>query len=122
MSAARDEILQRTRAAIRGAAASGPVARTYQTAGTLDRAGRVELLRERLLDYHACVEHTTAGALKSAVDELAPGARIGVPPGLPEAWRPVDAFEDRGLSPLELDARDGVLTGCTVAIAETGTL
>src|SRR5439155_17716058 len=28
----------------------------------------------------------------------------------------------RGLSPLELDARDGVLTGCTVAIAETGTL
>ena len=30
--------------------------------------------------------------------------------------------EDHGLTPQELDALDGVVTGCTVAIAETGTL
>jgi len=30
--------------------------------------------------------------------------------------------EDHGLGPHELDALDGVLTGCTVAIAETGTI
>ena len=44
-----------------------------------------------------------------------------MPPGLPAEWRPAGAVEDHGLSPQELDALDGVLTGCTVAIAETGT-
>src|SRR5207245_5386470 len=50
--------------------------------------------------------------------------RIGVPPGLPEEWRPaaVEVVEDHGLSPRELDALDGVVTGCTLAIAETGTI
>jgi L-lactate dehydrogenase complex protein LldG len=51
-----------------------------------------------------------------------PEGRIGVPAGLPAAWRPPGAVEDHGLTPRELDALDGVLTGCTVAIAETGTL
>jgi L-lactate dehydrogenase complex protein LldG len=59
--------------------------------------------------------------LRAAIDELAPG-HIGIAPGLPLELRPADAVEDHGLSPRELDALDGVLTGCTVAIAETGTL
>ena len=50
------------------------------------------------------------------------GAGVAVPPGV--AWRPdgVDVVIDDGLSPTELDALDGVLTGCTVAVAETGTI
>jgi L-lactate dehydrogenase complex protein LldG len=39
-------------------------------------------------------------------------------------WRPeeVDTVEDENLDAHELDALDGVVTGCTVAIAETGTI
>ena len=64
------------------------------------------------------MHHVGADEIPAAV----PAGRIGVPPGLPPSWRPPDAVEDHGLSPRELDALDGVLTGCTVAIAETGTL
>ena len=50
--------------------------------------------------------------------------RLGVPPALPGAWRPagVDVVEDHGLTPAELDALDAALTGCTLAISETGSL
>ena len=50
--------------------------------------------------------------------------RLGVPPGLPREWRPagVDVVEDRDLAPADLDSLDGALTGCTAAIAETGSL
>ena len=39
-------------------------------------------------------------------------------------WRPagVDVVEDHELAPAELDALDAALTGCTLAIAETGSL
>ena len=116
MSAARDEILARVRAA-KGSAAVAP-ARSYRTAGTLDATARLALLHERLVDYGARVERELRGVL----DELGADARIGVPPGLPAAWRPPTAVQDRGLSAQELDRLDGVLTGCTVAIAETGTI
>jgi len=119
---ARDEILARTRAAIRESTPPDPVARAYRTTGVLGGPGRVALLAERLLDYRARVEHTTETALRDLLDEIARGGRIAVPQGLPETWRPANPIEDHGLSTHELDALDGVVTGCTVAIAETGTL
>ncbi len=122
MSAARDEILARTREAIGATTATEPVVRDYRTAGELDAPARVELLRERLLDYRARVEVSTEAELGNVVEEITRGGRIGVPPGLPESWRPVNAIEDHGLAAHEVDSLDGVLTGCTVAIAETGTL
>lgn len=50
--------------------------------------------------------------------------RLGVPPCLPQEWRPgdVDVVEDHDLAPAELDALDAALTGCTLAVAETGSL
>jgi L-lactate dehydrogenase complex protein LldG len=122
VSAARDEILARTREAIGATTATEPVVRDYRTAGELDGPARVELLRERLLDYRARVELSTEAELGKVVEEVTRGGRIGVPPGLPESWRPASAIEDHGLAAHELDNLDGVLTGCTVAIAETGTL
>ena len=122
MSAARDEILARTRAAIRAATTPDPVVRAYRTAGALDGSACVELLRERLIDYRARVELASESELRNVLAEIARGGRIGVPPGLPESWRPANAIEDHGLTAHELDGLDGVLTGCTVAIAETGTL
>ena len=47
-----------------------------------------------------------------------------MPAGVPPEWRPdgIELVEDGSLSAYELDELDGVLTGCTVAIAETGTI
>ena len=53
------------------------------------------------------------------------GARsVAVPADLPPEWRPegVRQLVDRGLTWHDLDALDGVVTGSTVAIAESGTI
>jgi L-lactate dehydrogenase complex protein LldG len=64
-----------------------------------------------------------AAAVREACRELGVH-RLAIPPALPAAWRPADLelVEDAGLTPRELDALDGVLTGSTVSIAETGTI
>lgn len=116
MSAARDEILARVRGARAGAAAE-PVARSYRRDGALGGGDRIELLAGRLADYRADVRRVAESEIAAAAR-----GRFGIPPGLPEAWRPEGAVVDDGLSPRELDALDGVLTGCTLAIAETGTI
>ena len=121
---ARSEILQRVGDAIRGAPAE-PVAREYRRTGGLDADARIELLRDRLVDYRADVhEVDDVQAAIASVCVAQHVSTLGVPPGLPGEWRPggVEIVDDHGLSPRELDALDGVVTGCTVAIAETGTL
>jgi L-lactate dehydrogenase complex protein LldG len=117
VNAAREEILRR----VRVAAVAEPFERAYRRRGTLDLEERVALFCERVGEYRAEVRRCDDVAREVA--EL--GARtLVVPSGVPEAWRP-DAAElvpDDDLSPQELDAIDGALTGCTVAIAETGTI
>jgi L-lactate dehydrogenase complex protein LldG len=70
------------------------------------------------VDSAALTDAITAGCAEMGL------GRVVVPAGLPAAWRPreVDVIEDAGLSAGELDAIDGAVTGCAVAIAETGTL
>jgi L-lactate dehydrogenase complex protein LldG len=121
VSAAREAILAAVRAATARGAQPDPVARTYRRQGGWSRADRVALLCERVGDYRATVRRVSPSQLRGALDEFASG-RIGIPPGLAQEWRPAGVVEDHGLTPQELDALDGVVTGCTVAIAETGTL
>jgi L-lactate dehydrogenase complex protein LldG len=125
LTAARDEILARIRAVDRPRPM--PIERRYRRAGSRAHAALVELFSERVADYRADVRHVKPGAVE---DEIAAtcrahgAARVAIPPGLPAAWRTVELelVEDRGLPARELDALDGVVTGCTVAIAETGTI
>jgi L-lactate dehydrogenase complex protein LldG len=58
-----------------------------------------------------------------AIAEEAGARRIGIPADFPDEWRTegVEFVEDATLSVQELDKLDGALTGCAVAIAETGT-
>jgi L-lactate dehydrogenase complex protein LldG len=110
-----------------GAAGSPTFTRAYRVHGTLERQARIELLCERIGDYRAEVRRVGAVELAGAIAQALSGAgaaRVCVPPGIPAAWRPpgVELVEDAPLSFDELDAVDGVLTGCTVAIAETGTI
>jgi L-lactate dehydrogenase complex protein LldG len=116
----RDELLGRIRAALRDAPPPRPVPRDYRRGA--EGGDVVALFAERASEYRANVTRTT-DALTAIEDALARhGARrVVVPAGLP--WRPsgVEIVEDHGLTPHELDALDGVVTGCEVAIAETGT-
>jgi L-lactate dehydrogenase complex protein LldF len=103
------------------------VPRSYRTQGELDTPLLLELLAERLRDYGCTVRRTVPGEVMGAVGEALGrrGARrIVVPPGLGLAGLPAgtEIVADDGLSPAALDAVDGVITGATVAIAETGTI
>jgi L-lactate dehydrogenase complex protein LldG len=50
--------------------------------------------------------------------------RLVVPADLPEGWAPagVALLRDPGLTNEQLDESDGVLTGCALGIAQTGTI
>jgi len=132
MSTAREEILGRIRAALPDVpAAERPgdvaVARDYRRSGERTRERLVDHLAERVADYAAEVRVVAAGGVADAVSEACAEMGLGqvvVPPALPAGWRPRDVTltEDAGLSPHELDAVDGAVTGCAVAIAETGTI
>ncbi len=126
MSTAREAILARIREAT-AAAPPSPVARDYRRRGKLEPEARLELLCERIGDYRADVRRVRGRELQgelTAVLGTHGSRRVGVPPGLREAWRPagVELVLDEGLSASELDRLDSVVTGSTVAIAETGTI
>ena len=125
---AREAVLQRIRDALADRPPAAPTPRDYDVAlpaGT----DRIELFVERVGDYRANVRRTAAVDLPATLATVlaAQGARrVVVPAGIPDAWLAGSAVERVGdeppLSHAELDGLDGVVTGCAVAIAETGTI
>jgi L-lactate dehydrogenase complex protein LldG len=130
VSGAREAVLARVRAALGPAAEIPEVPRAYREAGALGAGGdsvTVERFCERVADYRATVKRVSGeklpGVLIAACAQRE-ARRIGVPAqALP--WT-VDGVElvrdDPPLSPRQLDELDGVLSGCALAIAETGTI
>lgn len=127
-SSARDAVLGRIRAALADRPSAVAIPRDYERAlppGT----ELAELFVERASDYRATVHRTTAAGLPASIAAVltARGAtRLAAPVGIPDAWlagiqieRVVD---DPPLTFRDLDLLDGVITGCAVAIAETGTI
>ncbi|HEY8471579.1 MAG TPA: LUD domain-containing protein [Natronosporangium sp.] len=125
---ARDEILARVRSALAGAPAPPPVSRDYRRTGTADRAELVARFADRVADYRADVHRVPAAELAEAVARtLTRTATLVVPADLPPAWlagyRGPVRREEAPIPVTELDAPGvSVLTGCAVAIAETGTI
>jgi L-lactate dehydrogenase complex protein LldG len=124
----REEVLARIRAALGGdgpAAPEAPAA-AYRTSGDLHGEALLDLLAERLAHYHASVRRSSPAGLGAAIAAALAerGARrVVVPEGLDLPPLPgVDTVVDHGLSPQDLDALDGVITGASVAIAQTGTI
>jgi L-lactate dehydrogenase complex protein LldG len=130
----REEILRRVRAATGGVSTAeaaqagwGAVPRRYKREGVLERELVLELLEDRLRDYDATVVRTEReDVARSVAGRLSERGkkRMVVPAGLMGEWLP-QGFEfvvDEGLSSMELNGFDGVVTGATVAIAETGTV
>jgi L-lactate dehydrogenase complex protein LldG len=142
MSTAREEILDRIRAAVgpdtpgrvgtpaQIDAAYAALPRDYRRAHH-DAASTdiVALFAERAADYRAVVERVPEADLPAAIARvLADLPRLMVPDGVPDQWLSGSLTEDRivrddpPLSARELDTVAGVITGCAAAIAETGTI
>ncbi|GIH66512.1 LutC/YkgG family protein [Microbispora siamensis] len=122
----RDLILARVRRALAGVP-DVEITRAYR--GPSQTPGEIRLFEERVRDYRAMVHVVDeAGVAERVALSLAGrGARrVVVPAGFPAPWlaaADVEAVaDDPPLSAADLDAVDGVLTTCAVAIAETGTI
>jgi L-lactate dehydrogenase complex protein LldF len=135
---ARTDILHRIRSALQGATPSD-VPRDYRTEDARGHDDIVTLFAERVAEYRATVHRVRASEVADAVKRIATEAgarRIGIPADLPEEWRAggeaagpeggaagpagLELVEDASLPVPQLDALDGALTGCAVAIAEVG--
>lgn len=103
------------------------IKRNYRRTSSSNLDAVLALFEDRLLDYDAHVERCASIDLPVVIERLlsARGApRMIVPEGLPSEWLPHSILftSAEGLSTRDLDGFDGVLTGATLAIAETGTL
>jgi L-lactate dehydrogenase complex protein LldG len=114
---ARDEILAAVRGAIGDARRDVVVPHRVRARAAAD----VDLFAERVADYRATVVRCSAANATAAIEAALPaGATVVVPAGLP--WQVAGAMVDDGLSAVELDAVDAVVTAASVGIATTGTI
>lgn len=129
VSAARDEILARIRRALDDVPGQERpedvlVPRDYRES---EPGGTADRFVERVGAYGAGARIVARNDLTSIVRDLCRAngiARVVVPSDLPPSWLPedVESVTDVGLGVRELDGIDGTITGCALAIAETGTI
>ena len=112
---AREEILARVRAATATATAT-----PYVAPARASTPASVDLFVERVEDYRAVVERCSDADLGDRVAAAVKDCSVVVPEGL--GVEVSGAVVDDGLSPLELDAIDAVVTEAVLGIAETGTI
>jgi len=103
VSAAREAVLERVRAALRPQPLVPDVPRAYRRTGD----GGVDLFCRRVAEYAAKVHRVAAADLDAAVTRVVDGRAIATP--------------ESEVTLEELDGRVAV-TGCALAIAETGTI
>lgn len=129
-ASARDAVLAAVRAGLHDvpdtATPDDAVARHYRRESSVDDL--VDTLRDRLTasdtEVTTCPADEVARRVGEALRDVGEGPVV-VPPGLPREWRPegVELRDDDE----EADAREladfsAAVTGCAVAIAETGTI
>ena len=125
---ARGAILARIREALADRSEPVEVPREYRQTSDEPRTPVIARFSERVGEYRATVRSATPAELKTVLEELcreAGAERLAVPEDLPNEWRPngVELIPDNGgLTAERLDTLDGALTGCALAIAETGTI
>jgi len=129
MSHARQQILDRIRRATASipAATRSDVARNYIRHGRLDRPACVQLMIERLHEYDAEVVECALDDLPACIsDRLRSSGRhtFVAPSGLLAEWLAAgfDWKIDRGLSHVEIEACDGVVTASFAGVADSGTI
>ncbi len=124
---ARDEIIARIRA-VEKAAPEPPHVPAYRTRWDADRETLVQRFIERLGAYNVTVIRARGDGEIGEVATRQLAARniatLVIPADMPASWRPTAPAptEDTGLSLQDLDAAAGTMTGCLLAVAETGTV
>jgi L-lactate dehydrogenase complex protein LldG len=106
------------------------VEREYREEDDAAREEIVARFAERTAEYNAEVHRVAKDELPGAILEALERRgvkRLVIPPYLPEEWIPegLETLRDSADSRLteqELDESDGVLTGCALGIAQTGTI
>jgi L-lactate dehydrogenase complex protein LldG len=133
-NSARSEVLRRIREAKGGVASAeavragwSAIERRYRREATRPREAVLELLEDRLLDYDARVVRARHSEVPAAAARMLLERRVlrmVVPSGMTAEWLPggIEFVVDEDLPATELDVVDGVMTGATLAIAETGTV
>ncbi|HET6884923.1 MAG TPA: lactate utilization protein C [Rubrobacteraceae bacterium] len=135
MASARETILWRIRHATRDVPESErpedvAVERGYRHEDEAPREEIVERFAENVAEYEATVRRVSTDELPGAIEEILARRsvkRLVIPPYLPKEWVPegIEALRDAArprLTNEELDTSDGVLTGCALGIAQTGTI
>jgi L-lactate dehydrogenase complex protein LldG len=128
----RDVLLSRIRHALGPDHGDGDsdIKRDYRRTAQLPQEAIVAMFAERVAEYQATVRHVRSDSLPAAI--AAACRRRGVeslvvPEDVPESWLPGEIAirrdrKDQPLSVAELDSAGGVLTGCALGIAQTGTI
>lgn len=103
------------------------IPRTYRQNGSLEKSALLDFFEERLREYDAGVHRSSPSEIDAKIEQILTRRekqRLAIPAGLPPSWLPSGfAFEEATYEDAhQLNAVDGVLSGCTVAIAETGTI
>jgi L-lactate dehydrogenase complex protein LldG len=122
---ARDEIMARIAMALADRAPFRSTPRDYHRAAATAAGDAVDLFEQRVLDYQATVRRCDSKELPATIALACAensAARVVIPDGLPSRWLSNGVHDDPELGTDELDRLDGVLTACTLAIAETGTI
>ncbi len=137
MSTSREEILKRVRTALKDVpddegARNQPADRGYRRESRMSTEDRVRQFAEHVNEYNARVTRLKESELVESI--IASCARenvskLVVPAGINENWLPRDqaglTLLQDGPEPLsyqQLDESDAVLTGCYLAVAQTGTI
>ncbi len=124
----KDTMLARIRKAIASAPEPPTIPRDFRTRDERDQAAILEDFIERLVDYKAMVTRTDDASLPQAIADACQQhgvTRLVVPTDVPAQWLPAQVTvlrDDPPLTLADLDGSSGVLTGCALAIAQTGTL
>lgn len=123
---AKTEIFARLRNSLSDHPTPPAVPREYRRVGGRTGAEVVDVLIDRLEDYKANVYREKLDSLPERIGALLEDRSCVIPSGLYENWLPDRDFivdlDDQPLTISDLDSIDAVLTGSTVACADTGTI
>ena len=132
MSGSREAVLGRIRRAlgerpVSPAASYDAIPRSYIRSGKLDPQAPIELFQSRIEHYDGGVHRCDRTAIAETISTVLTARgrrRLVVAAGVPSEWLPPRFvwMAEADTTYQDLDASEGAVTGCSAAIAATGTI